>query len=68
VGIAVAEGANMSDCQCAKDGDRSRFWRECDYCGYGHAGAHCPHDSYQDPCPHCDVAPVVQLIAADARG
>lgn len=33
------------------------FKRTCLHCGYVWGGLHCPHDGYQNPCPHCEKRP-----------
>jgi hypothetical protein len=48
-------------CTCVRED--GRFSRQCDYCGTEWTAGHCSHDDYQDPCPHCDVVPVVQFIS-----
>jgi uncharacterized protein YciI len=48
-------------CACEPDLDDHLFARTCDYCGTAFAGARCPHDPRQQPCPECDVVPVPQL-------
>ena len=34
------------------------FKRMCLSCGKVWWGLHCPHDGYQNPCPHCGMRPV----------
>ncbi len=49
-------------CDCEPDLDDVHFARQCDYCGTAAASRRCVHDSYQEPCPECDVVPVVQPV------
>lgn len=41
------------------DGPSTHYHRVCEYCGESWAGLHCPHDGYQNPCPHCGERPTV---------
>ena len=45
-------------CAC---GVADTYERLCDYCAYAWDDTRCPHDTYQNPCPECDVVPVPQL-------
>ena len=58
----------MGACNCefvAKyeddDGDNCHepwhYKRTCSSCGKWWYGLHCPHDGYQNPCPHCGTRP-----------
>lgn len=37
----------------------------CQFCGATWWALHCPHDKYQNPCPDCDVPPV--LVEGDCE-
>lgn len=39
------------------DEEPTHFYRTCKHCGGKWWGLHCPHDGYQNACPHCDVRP-----------
>lgn len=34
------------------------YLRTCANCGGQWYGLHCPHDGYQNPCPHCGANPI----------
>jgi hypothetical protein len=48
-------------CTCEPDLDDTHYARDCDYCATVSGSVYCIHDNRQDPCPECDVLPVVQL-------
>lgn len=39
------------------DEESCHYYRTCEYCGESWWGLHCPHDGYQNPCPHCKKRP-----------
>lgn len=51
-------------CECEFDVDPEEpdddwhFFRTCFACGGKWYGLHCPHDGYQNPCPHCGERPI----------
>jgi hypothetical protein len=52
----------MCDCEFAPYDDEPdepswHFKRVCVACGQSWYGLHCPHDGYQNPCPHCGTRP-----------
>jgi hypothetical protein len=44
------------------ESDPWHFERKCEHCGGTWWGLHCPHDSYQNPCPDCGERPTVLIM------
>ena len=59
-GIGASLG-NMSE-------DNWHFRRTCLFCGRQWRGLHCPHDGYQNPCPHCGKRPDAVVEGSHAEG
>lgn len=67
-GDAARGGAHATeeageDCDCeltgdAEDPEPTHYDRVCEFCGKTWRGLHCPHDGYQNPCPHCGQRPL----------
>ena len=44
------------------------YKRVCKACGKWWYGLHCPHDGYQNPCPHCGARPRPVVVNDDQAG
>jgi hypothetical protein len=58
------------DCEFTPDPDEPdeesvHYRRTCPACGEKWWGLHCPHDGYQNPCPHCGVIPEPVIIEGE---